>query len=96
MFNKRPSHAQDALDKAIMDALLQLDVVPAYSEEAFKIMNHIERLEKLKESNTPPRLSPDTLAIVIGNFLGIAVIVGHERAHVVTSKAFNLLGKTLR
>lgn len=96
MFNKRPHHAVEALDKAITDALLQLDVVPAYSDEAFKIMNHIDRLQKLKESNTPQKLSPDTLAIVIGNFLGIAVIVGHERAHVVTSKAFQLLGKAIR
>lgn len=95
MFNKRP-HAEPALDKAITEALLQLDVVPAYSDEAFKIMNHIERLQKLKESNTPQQLSPDTLAIVIGNFLGIAVIVGHERAHVVTSKALSFVIKAVR
>lgn len=96
MFNKRPQPAIAALDKAIMEALTQLDLVPAYSEEAFKIMNHIERLEKLKESNTPPRLSPDTLAIVIGNFLGIAMIVEYERAHVVASKAMQLLTKAVR
>lgn len=96
MFKKKPSLAALALDKAIMEALLQLDVVPAYSEEAFKIMNHIERLQKLKESNTSAQLSPDTLAIVIGNFLGIAFIVGHERAHVVTSKAMMLVGKAIR
>jgi hypothetical protein len=43
----------------------------------------------------PKRVSPDTLAAVAGNLLGIIVIVGYENKHVITSKALSFL-KALR
>ena len=44
--------------------------------------------------NTLRRVSPDTMAIVAGNLLGIALIVGHERMNVVTSKALGFVLKS--
>lgn len=43
----------------------------------------------------PKPVSRDTLVLAGANLLGIILIVGHERAHVVTSKAIGFI-KTLR
>lgn len=43
----------------------------------------------------PKPVSRDTLVLAGANLLGIVFIVGHERAHVVTSKAIGFI-KTLR
>lgn len=93
MFTRNRQNEPSLLDKAIADATLQLDYVPAYSEEYDKIVDRIERMYKLKEGNLPQRVSPDTLAVVLGNLLGIVVIVGYEQRHVVTSKALNFVMK---
>ena len=55
----------------------------------------LEREERLKALGAPWwKPSGDTLAIVLGNLVGIAVIVGYERGHVMTSKALGSLFKT--
>lgn len=95
MFTPKPTDTSE-LDKAILIALLQLDTVPAYSEEYIQILNQVERLYALKNVNRSPRVSPDTMAVVMGNLLGIVFIVGHERAHVVTSKALSFVMKATR
>jgi hypothetical protein len=41
-------------------------------------------------------ISNDTLAIVLGNLLGIAMIVEHERASIVTSKALGFIKTIVR
>lgn len=57
-------------------------------------VKHYEAEEKKNELGRRFKVSHDTLAIVAGNLLGIAVVVGYERAHVLTSKAFANLLKT--
>lgn len=96
MFQPKPTHNETELDQAITDALSQLGSVPAYSDEYHKIMTQIEKLYAMKTSNRLQRVSPDTLAIVLGNLVGIAIIVGHERANVVTSKALSFVMKAAR
>lgn len=96
MFTVRPQNESSELDKAIASALEQLDAVPAYSDEYSKIVNQITALHKLKEANRFQRVSPDTLTIVIGNLLGIVIIVAHERVNVITSKALNFVMKASR
>lgn len=96
MFIAKPQTAPLELDEAINTALAQLDYVPAYSEEYAKIVNQITALTALKTTTSPPRVSPDTLALVLGNLLGIVIIVGHERAGIVTSKALSFVLKASR
>lgn len=96
MFAAKPKNDNSGLETAINDAISQLDSVPAYSDEYAKIVNQITALTAMKESTNTSRVSPDTLAIVLGNLVGIAIIVGHERAHVVTSKALNFVMKASR
>lgn len=56
-------------------------------------LKDIEAAEKMRALDHPWRPSAETLAIVAGNLAGIAVIVLHERAHVVTSKALAFVMK---
>jgi len=56
-----------------------------------EVIELMERREKLKEKKFP--VSPDTVAIVVGNLLGIGLILGYERAGIITTKA---LGFVLR
>jgi hypothetical protein len=62
-------------------------------KEAECRLKDIEASERLKEFDRRWKVSPDTAALVLGNLIGILVIVGHERAHVVTSKALNFVMK---
>lgn len=51
-------------------------------------LKDLEAQEKKAELGRRFKVSHDTLAIVVGNLLGIGVVVAYERAHVLTSKAF--------
>lgn len=81
------------LDEVIDHAVSELASYNADSEEYAKIVDRLTELYALKSNEKTDRISKDTLIMVAGNLLGIVVIVGHERAHVVTSKALNLIGK---
>lgn len=91
--NLRITTKPDALQIAIDEALAQLSGIDVDSDRYNEKMAKINELYKLKEKNTPKRVSPDTMAIVIGNLAGIALILGYERAHVVTSKALGFVIK---
>lgn len=57
-------------------------------------LKDIEAAAQVKELDRKWKVSQDTLAIVAGNLLGIVVIVGYERAHVLVSKALPSILKT--
>ncbi len=93
---KKPIRDTTMVDQAIAGAIAQLDTVPAYSDEYNRMILQIEKLYALRYTNTSPRVSPDTLAIVLGNLAGIVIIVGYERANAVTSKAIGFVMKAAR
>jgi hypothetical protein len=82
-----------ALDKAIEDLFEEMSMRSGDSEEYAKLNDQLSKLYSLKEIDSKKRVSPDTLAMVLGNLLGIVLIVGHERMNVVTSKALNFVMK---
>lgn len=90
MFTKKVRQ-ETALDKAIDEATRYLD---PNSDDYLQQIEAVERLTKLRDGSSKWP-SPDTLAIVAANILGIIMILEHERAHVITTRAFNLV-KTLR
>ena len=92
MFAKKPQHEYE-LDKVINKLLLELPTFDADTEEYAAVVTQLERLYKLKDDNRSKQVSPDTLAIVAGNLLGILIIVGYEHAHVATSKALSFVLK---
>lgn len=64
------------------------------SEEYALLLERLERLTKLKEDRFRDKITPDGVLMVVGNLLGVGIIVGYEHAHVITSKALGQLLKT--
>lgn len=94
MFNWRaPSTA--GLEKARVDALAILDNLDPIndSSEYIRVMTQIETLSNLIAKESAEPLNLNTVMLAVANLTGIALIVGHERAHVVTSKAISFVGK---
>lgn len=93
MFEKRTDPTQDSLDNTITELMIDMKSMTGDSDEYATAMNKLERLYKLKDMNTPKRISPDTRALIVGNLVGILIIVWYEHGRVITSKALSQLGK---
>jgi hypothetical protein len=52
-----------------------------------------KQLAALHELSTKSRISNETLVTVGTHIAGLVIILGHERAHVIASKAFGLVKK---
>jgi len=81
---KKPEKTR--LDQAI-DYLLARLVEDDDPEDTAKTVDQLAKLYKMKELDAPKHVSPDTLLLVAGSLAGIVLIIGYERANVVTSKA---------
>ncbi len=92
MFTKKPS-ANTELDNAIDRVLFEMQGCTPESKEYAAIVDQLVKLHALKLAESPQKLSPDTKAMIAANLFGIAVIVGYERANVVTSKALSFILK---
>lgn len=87
MYSRKPKEKQP-VDHAI-DATFN-----AYNPEDDDAHKHLKSLKQLYAlRNTEKRKGPssDTILMVAGNLVGIAMIVGHERASVVTSKGMQFI-----
>lgn len=93
MFTPKIPYENSGLEKAIDDILVDMQGFTSETEEYAAMAKQLTALYSLKDAGRPSRVSPDTMAIVAGNLLGILVIVGYERASVVTSKGLSLLLK---
>lgn len=81
------------LEMARDDALRVLDSFDPTDPEYTKTMNHVKTLSDLIAQESPEKLSPNTMAIVFGN-IGIGImVVGFEKANVVTTKVLAFLTK---
>jgi hypothetical protein len=63
------------------------------SPEYTNMVDNLIKLNAIAESNSKKGVSADTVALILGNLAGILMIVGHERANVVTSKALSFVMK---
>jgi dsDNA-binding SOS-regulon protein len=61
------------------------------SEEYVKMLTVAERLHELMVTKKSPAVSRETLITVGANLLGILMILNHEYAHPVTSKALGFV-----
>lgn len=91
MFKLKPPGEKSKLDEAIDNLFSDMAGLSSDSEDYAKMVQQLSVLYSLKEE--PKRVSPDTLCVVAGNLLGVILIVGHERAHVITSKALLFVQK---
>lgn len=55
------------------------------------VVREAELQLKIKEANKPDRVKADTWAMVAANIVGIGMIIGHERMHVITTKALGFI-----
>lgn len=84
---------QTDLDKRINEVLEYMKNISPESTDYTVITENLERLYKAKASENDRKISSDTIAVVAGNLLGIVIILGYEKANVITSKAFSLILK---
>lgn len=92
MFAKK-NNTPSKLDQAIDAVFADMSGFTSDSDEYNAMTDQLDKLYKLKEIDTPKRVSPDTLALVTSNIVGILIIVGHERAHIIASKALMFVAK---
>jgi len=89
MFWKDPSPLDLEIDRATRALKDHRFGTPEYQT----LLTIIDELGKQKEKNKPPAVSRDTLAVIIGNLVGILMIIKHEHVNVITSRAMGLLIK---
>jgi hypothetical protein len=81
-----------ALDAEIIQVLASMKDDDKETEEYTKKVASFEKLYELRHKS---RISNETIATIAANFLGLVVIMNHERAHVIASKAFGLIKKII-
>lgn len=85
--SKEPSSLQQEIERVIeIMSSLQPD-----SDEYAKMNKQLGNLHERLVAEKPKPLDAGTVATITANLVGILLIVGHERAHVVTSKAVGFL-----
>lgn len=92
MFNKTVKNP--AMQMVIDAATEELLKHQPDSEEYKKIVDQLDRLNKIALSNRSERVSKDGVIAVLGNLLGIGLILKHEQLHTITSKALGFVIKS--
>lgn len=87
----RKKTEKSKLDEALDEVFAELKATTADTPEYAKAVKQLTKLYKLKEIDSKKRVSPDTLALIAANLGGIAIIVGYERANIMTSKALGFI-----
>jgi len=82
-----------ALDEPIERVLYEMTLYGPDTDEYPALVEHLERLMTMKAQERKSRVSPDTMAMVVGNLLGILVIVAYEQKHVMVSKGLSFVFK---
>lgn len=82
---------QSKLDAPIDKVLSEMTDMLTDSEEYDKLLDHLERLQKMRREENPLIPSGDALVTAAASLLGIITIVKFERFNVLTSKATAML-----
>lgn len=93
MFTPKPPDEKTGLEKARDDALLELNSFHAEQDEYKKIIQHVRTLSELIDLEKSERLSPNTLAVVLGNAFVAVLIVSYEQKNIVRSTVLSFLQK---
>lgn len=85
------------LDKeieAVTEALRDMKVTDPQYKTTIEMLERLQRIKTAQVDIEQKRsLSPDTIANVAANLLGIGVICNFEKVHVITSKALGFVSK---
>lgn len=80
-------------DAVITTALTKLTTIEPTAPEYAAVLDQIVKLNKLKESESPSRVSRDVQATIAANLIGMLVVVHSEHVGVITTKAMSLVTK---
>jgi hypothetical protein len=89
-----PLKRKSVLDESVSIVADNLIRSEPGTEEYDALLANMERLINLQSEEQSRRVSPDTLAVIAANLVGILIIVGYEQGHVTVSRAFGSLLKT--
>ncbi len=89
-----PFKRKSVLDESVDKVRAELNTTHPGSEDYAVLLSNMERLISLQSEEQSRSVSPDTLAIIAANLVGILIIVGYEQGHVTVSRAFGSLLKT--
>lgn len=92
--NLDPKH-DSKLDRAMTKALDALLVTEVTDAKFASTVDQIAKLQKMKHEERRANIpfSPDVLLTVGANLVGIIMVLKHERANYIASKAMSLLLK---
>lgn len=82
---------ESVLDEPIAAILSDMNATDPDKQEYSKMVGQLERLIRLKQEESKSGVSPDAVLLVIGNLVGILIIVTYEHNHVLVSKAVNFI-----
>ena len=68
------------------------DLTPG-TEDYAAALNNLEALYKIRNVKMEIRVKPETVLMVAGNLLGIVLILNHEKANVISTKALGFIMK---
>ena len=84
---------EKSIDRSIANLLVHMEDSEMNSTDYQACMSALERLTEIKANRRKSLVSKDTLALIIGNLVGIGLIIVYEQKHVVTSKGFGQIIK---
>jgi hypothetical protein len=81
----------EPIDREINAIYAKMDDMEVTDPEYKTMLSYLKRLTQLKTKSRRLRISPDTVAVVACNLIGIVIIVVYEQRHVITTKGLNQL-----
>lgn len=91
---KKAEKKPEPLDTVIEDLAREMAGHEGHTEEYANCAAALKTLYEAKATLPKPNvLSADTAATVAANLIGIIMIIGHERANVITTKALGFIIK---
>jgi hypothetical protein len=96
MFTKKAPTEKTDLQIAIDRLYTRLNGLSPETKEYAACADQLVKLTKLQADTVKPKVSYDALVSAGSSLAGILLILSHERAHVITTKALGFVTKALR
>lgn len=93
MFNAKRISKREQLDEEIQTVISNLAFIHPKDEDYETVAANLERLYTIRGLKTKNRVSPDTIAIIAANLLGIGLILHYEKLDVISTKAMSFVMK---
>jgi hypothetical protein len=82
---------QTLLERLMERTFRELDNHPVGSQDYNATLEAAIKLHKMREEEKSHRVSKDTLLVVGANILGIILVINHEYAHPIITRAMGLV-----